>query len=250
MTNDSTPILYAGNPDENGDQDGGLLDARFESQGPLALGPNDDLFLIDKGSNTLRKITETDVSTLYRLSSSGVSLPGVATDSSGNVYILTNGRGILKITPTGSITTFAKTSTFTTPMGIAIDSSDTIYVTDLHRVLKFTLGGNMTVVAGSKSDGFVDAVGEAARFSTPGGLAFGSDDDLYVTDTYNDCIRKVSLSTGEVTLYAGVAQQTGTADGPAASAMFQFPITIAAASDNVFYVADYFGKFLRKIYTV
>ncbi|KAE9126452.1 hypothetical protein PF010_g5255 [Phytophthora fragariae] len=135
-------------------------------------------------------------------------------------------------------------------MGIAIDSSDTIYVTDENRVLKFTLAGSMAVVAGSKSSGFVDAVGETARFSSPWALAFGSDGDLYVSDTYNDCIRKVSLSTGEVTLYAGVAQQPGTADGPATSATFGTTMAIAAAPDNVLYVADGMGKHLRKIYTV
>ncbi|KAE9290934.1 hypothetical protein PF008_g25455 [Phytophthora fragariae] len=141
---------------------------------------------------------------------------------------------------------------FTLAMGIAIDSSDNIYITDQHRVLKFTLTGEMSVVAGG-TQGSLNGVGESARFSTPWALTIGSDGDLYVADSDNNCIRKINVTTAEVTTYAGICGTSGATDGLAANATFEMPLAIAAAPDNVFYVMDGPGRQglrLRKIYTV
>ncbi|KAG6617380.1 NHL repeat-containing protein [Phytophthora cinnamomi] len=136
-------------------------------------------------------------------------------------------------------------------MGITIDSSDNIYLTDMHRVLKFTSTGEMSVVAGSGEKGFVNGIGEAARFSTPWALTIGSDGNLYVAESVNNCIRKIDLATTEVTTYAGICETSGSTDGLAANATFENIHAIAAAANNVFYVTDGpQGQRLRKIYTI
>ncbi|KAG6617458.1 NHL repeat-containing protein [Phytophthora cinnamomi] len=182
-----------------------------------------------------------------------MKLWGIAVDSSGNVYVSrVDQSDVAKITPDGTITTFANSSMVTLAMGIAIDSADNIYITDQHRVLKFTLAGEMSVVAGG-TKGFLNAVGEAARFSTPSAITIGLDGDLYVVDSDNNCIRKIDLTTREVTTYAGICETSGTTDGLAVNATFEMPLAIAAAPGNVFYVTD--GPYgqglrLRKIFTV
>ncbi|EGZ21470.1 hypothetical protein PHYSODRAFT_329412 [Phytophthora sojae] len=238
MIDDGTPTTYAG------DQVNGL------SPGPLALAPNGDFYL---GSNeAVMKITSTDIITIASLADSLV-LQGITVDSSENVYVsrLTE-FDVVKIAPDGSVSIFANSSMFTLAMGIAIDSSDNIYITDQHRILKFTLAGEMGVVAG-RVQGFLNALGELARFSTPWALTIGSDGNLYVVDSDNNCIRKVDLTTREVTTYAGICLTSGTTDGLATDATFQMPVAIAAAADNIFYVVDgpsRAGYRVRKIFTV
>ncbi|KAG6617386.1 NHL repeat-containing protein [Phytophthora cinnamomi] len=202
----------------------------------------------------VRKITSTDVSTLVSLTSSEDIdvLHGLAVDSSGNAYVSRLSEfDVVKITPNGTITTFVNASTVPIPMGITIDSSDNIYLTDMHRVLKFTSTGEMSVVAGSGEKGFVNGIGEAARFSTPWALTIGSDGNLYVAESVNNCIRKIDLATTEVTTYAGICETSGSTDGLAANATFENIHAIAAAANNVFYVTDGpQGQRLRKIYTI
>ncbi|GMF22224.1 unnamed protein product [Phytophthora fragariaefolia] len=217
-----------------------------------ALGPNGDLIHCD--GLMVRRINTTYVSTITTLTDAMV-LQGNAVDSRGNVYVsrLTE-FDVVKITPDGAITSIATTSTASSlMMGITIDSSDNIYITDQHRVLKFTTTGEKTVLAGSETAGYVDAVGGSARFSTPWALTIGSDGGLYIADSDNNCIRKLNLTTTEVTTYAGICEASGSTDGLATNATFEMPVAIAAAADNVFYVVDgpyRQGYRLRKIYTV
>ncbi|KAJ8538918.1 hypothetical protein ON010_g12955 [Phytophthora cinnamomi] len=111
--------------------------------------------------------------------------------------------------------------------GLAVDSSR-------NAVLKFTSTGEMSVVAGSGEKGFVNGIGEAARFSTPWALTIGSDGNLYVAESVNNCIRKIDLATTEVTTYAGICETSGSTDGLAANATFENIHAIAAAANNVF----------------
>lgn len=134
---------------------------------------------------------------------------------------------------------------FFNPYGIAVDSSGTIYVADSGNLVvrKITAQGDVTTFAGSAGqDGFVDGTGSAARFgrqtSLPGPLALATDasGNVYVSDTYNFSIRKISPA-GAVTTYAGTGQM-GTQDGPASSATFHDPWGIAVDAAGNVYVGD------------
>jgi sugar lactone lactonase YvrE len=83
---------------------------------------------------------------------------------------------------------------FSDPFGTAVASDGTIYIADgagADRIYRVTTAGAATILAGSEP-GFADGRGEAARFSTPSGLALGADGSLYVADTGNDAIRRIT----------------------------------------------------------
>jgi len=96
-------------------------------------------------------------------------------------------------------------------------------------------------VAGSS-----DGAGGSARFNAPEGIAIDSVGNLYVADTNNCTIRKIT-SSGIVTTFAGVAGQVGSADGPGGSARFNGPYAVAVDSVGNVYVSDFFNSTIRKI---
>lgn len=167
----------------------------FEQTRALALSTNGDLFVADY--NVVQQVTSNDT---LALCTADPLIWGIALDSSSNVYVAhTN---LTKITPDGVVSTFA---TVTDMIAIAIDSSNNIYaaVKNGHMVLKFTPAGVMSVVAGSETSGFANGVGTSARFSSITSMAIGSDGDLYLADIGIGCIRKISLTTTEVSTHAG-----------------------------------------------
>jgi len=93
-----------------------------------------------------------------------------------------------------------------------------------------------------------DGGGKAARFSHPNGIAVGADGSLYVADTENQTIRKITR-TGVVSTVAGSPGQTGSLDGTGAQARFYNPTGIAVARDGTLYVADKENHTIRKITT-
>src|SRR5215207_2788123 len=87
-----------------------------------------------------------------------------------------------------------KQSAFSDPFGIAIAADGTIYVADAgesNRIRKISPEGNVTTLAGG-AEGFADGVGASAAFNTPSALALGPDGNLYVADTGNNRIRKIT----------------------------------------------------------
>src|SRR6185436_17741903 len=87
-----------------------------------------------------------------------------------------------------------KQSGFSDPYGVAIAKDGTIYVADAgesNSIRKISPDGNVTTLAGGR-EGFADGIGPAASFNTPSALALGPRGDLFVADTANNRIRKIT----------------------------------------------------------
>src|SRR4051794_27456513 len=122
-----------------------------------------------------------------------------------------------------------KQSEFSDPFGVAIAGDGTIYVADAgesNRIRKISPDGTVSTLAGS-SEGFADGTGTSASFNTPSALALGPDGNLYVADTGNNRIRKITPA-GQVSTVAGDGT-AGYVDGPAARAQFNGPIGLSGS---------------------
>jgi len=183
----------------------------------------------------------------------GLSDPfGIAIGHDGAIYIADAGENnaIRKLTPQGILTTFAGgDDSFNTPSGIAIDNGGNIYVADTsnNRIRKITAEGVVSTVAGTGTAGYLDGPANAAKFDGPIGVAVDASDNIYVADTYNDRIRKISAE-GQVSTVAG-AGRPGYSDGDAATALFDTPCAVVVSADGTLYIADTGNNQLRKITT-
>jgi hypothetical protein len=135
------------------------------------------------------------------------------------------------------------------PTEIAVDSGGNLFVADtnMHVIRKITPSGVVTTLAGSPGNpGSADGTGAKARFSSPIGVALDTAGNLFVGDSDNNTIRKVTPA-GVVTTFAGLAGESGSANGKGSVARFNGPRETAVdASGNVF-VADTFNDTIRKI---
>ena len=149
----------------------------------------------------------------------------------------------------GSVDETGAKARFNSPDGASIDAAGNIYVSDSgnHVIRKVASGtGVVTTLAGSAgTSGTADGTGTAARFKTPAGSAFVGN-FIYLADLGNHTIRKINVTTGVVTTFAGQAGTSGSADGTGTSASFKSPAGIT--TDGTFlYVADKLNHTIRKI---
>lgn len=183
-----------------------------------------------------------------------------ARDAAGNIYIAdANNNAIRKLAPDGAITTFAgngdlgakdgkgRAATFNYPTGVVIAASGNMYVADYGNCLirKITPDGTVTTLAGTGAPGHDNGVGKLASFNLPYGLTVDKAENVYVADSYNNLIRKITPA-GVVTTIAGVLNG-GNIDGPGATASFRVPYGIAIDSRGNLFVADKFNGNIRKI---
>nr|WP_254615922.1 hypothetical protein [Cupriavidus basilensis] len=141
----------------------------------------------------------------------------VAADTSGNLYVADSGNAkIRKITPAGVVTTLAGSgiegfsngaataASFFAPYGVAVDAAGNVYVADMnnHAIRKITPSGTVTTLAGTGSMGSADGTGTAASFFAPRGVAVDGIGNVFVADTSNSKIRKITPA-GVVTKLAG-----------------------------------------------
>jgi DNA-binding beta-propeller fold protein YncE len=185
---------------------------------------------------------------------------GVAVDSKGNLLIADAGvsNRIRRITPQGKVETVAGSdegfadgnagsALFNTPSGIAVDEDDNLIIADTsnNRIRKLDAKGQVTTVAGSGARGFQDGAANQATFDAPVGVASDDKGNVYVADTYNDCIRKIAKD-GQVTTLAG-SGVAGYKEGQASEAMFDTPCGIAVDKQGNLFVADTGNNAIRKI---
>jgi hypothetical protein len=150
---------------------------------------------------------------------------------------------------TGSADGTGSAARFGNPAAVATDSSENVYVADYydHTIRKITPAGAVTTLAGlAGSSGSADGTGSAARFNHPWGVATDSGGNVYVADSYNHTIRKITPA-GAVTTLAGLAGSSGSADGTGSAARFNDPLGVATDSSGNVYIADYLNETIRKI---
>ena|GEM_PF-1919213 len=244
-----------------GSADGTGSGARFSLPTGVAVDGSGNVYVADQYNHTIRKVTPSGVvTTLAGLpGSSGradgtgsearFSSPGaVAVSGSGIVYVADQfNYAIRKVTASGVVTTLVGLLEGP-PVGVAVDGSGNVYVADAqhHTIRKVTAAGVVTTLAGlAVSPGSVDGTGSGARFRSPTGLAVDGTGSVYVADSGNSSIRKVTAS-GEVTTVAGLAETWGNADGTGSAARFYHPSGVAVDGFGNVYVADENNDCIRK----
>jgi sugar lactone lactonase YvrE len=262
ITSDGIVTTIAGTPPGNVDGTGG--GARFRSPFGLAVDNTGNVYVGDN-NRSLRKITtEGVVTTLVSspLSGGTATVPpfshigSVAVDEAGTLYFVDpNPQAVRKVAPTGAVTTLA---TFAPriesngshyppgPSGVAVDRGKNVYVAlGDDTIRKVTPAGVVTTLAGSPwQSGSVDGIGSQARFSFPRAIALNSVGTVYVADSNNHTIRRITAD-GVVTTVAGTAGEPGSMDGIGSAARFNYPRSIAIDSAGSLFVLD--ADKIRKI---
>jgi N-acetylneuraminic acid mutarotase len=194
---------------------------------------------------------------------------GAVVDSSGNLYIAdADNNCIRKVTAsTGIITTVAGNGTegysgdggaatsaeLDTPTGVAVDTSGNLYIVDLNNDLirKVTAStGIITTVAGNGTLGYSGDGGAAtsAELNSPFGVAVDASGNIYIADSGNNNIRKVTASTGIITTVAGNGTGGYSGDsGVATSAELNSPFGVAVDASSNLYIADSGNNRIRKV---
>ncbi len=246
----------------------------LQGYGSVATDSAGNVYVGDCGNFTVRKISPTAVVTTIAgqagIPGSLDTIPGqpnsalfgcpvgLATDAGGNIYVADTGvadfnvsQGISgndalrKITPAGVVTTVAGVS----GGGVATDNLGNVYVADSGSSIidKIAPAGSVTTLAGMPgTTGSADGLGVAATFNAPASVALDGAGNIFVADSGNNTIRKITPG-GVVTTFAGAAVKSGNADGTGAAASFSNPVGLAADVSGNVYVADTGNDTIRKI---
>jgi len=260
----------AGLAGNTGSGDGTNSAARFNGPGGVAVDSAGNLYVADSENHTIREVTPVGmnwvVTTLAGLagysgnvnatgSNARFYLPfGLTVATNGTVYVADEGNNVIrKVTPSGTnwIVTTAWSGGLNWPAGVAVDSAGNLYVanTDDHTIGKVS-GGVGTILAGGGSFsifGTNDGTGTAARFYYPDGVAVDTNGTVYVADSGNGTIRKVTPA-GMVTTLAGLAgNNTGSTDGTGSAARFDGPLRVAVDANGNLYVSDLYNQTIRQV---
>lgn len=140
-------------------------------------------------------------------------------------------------------------ATFSDPFGVAVDKRGNVVIADAgqsNRIRVITAKGDVESLAGS-GEGFKDGNAVEAQFNTPSGIAIDKDNNIFIADTSNNRIRKLTLDR-KVTTIAG-SGDAGFKDGAGTEAQFDGPIGIAVDKQGNIFVADAYNDRIRKIAT-
>lgn len=251
-----------------GDADGTGTNAQFNAPEGIAIDSQGNLYIADRDNNKIRKITPNGAVTTLAGNTAGYAdgtgadaqfygPTGITVDNQDNLYVADNNNNkIRKVTQNGVVSTVAGNNSgdtdgtgtnaqFNGPQEITADSQGNLYIADSgnHKIRKINSSGEVTTIAGS-IEGNADGTGIDAQFATPLGITLDSQGNLYIADSYNHRIRKITPS-GLVSTIAG--SSPGYTDGTGASAQFYFPLKIIIDSQDNLYVSDRNNNKIRKI---
>src|SRR5947209_7827726 len=264
ITSAGVVTTLAGQAGTSGTADGTGSAARFNLPKGVAVDSAGNVYVADTNNSTIRKMTPAAVVTTIAGQSHTIgSADGtgaaatffnptaVAVDSSGNLYVADFANStIRKITPAAVVSTFAglaqnygyadgtgNAARFDRPSGVTVDSAGTVYVADVSNAIRqITPAAVVSTFAGLPGGaGSADGTGSAARFGGPASVTVDSAGNVYVADTGNQTIRKITPAGGVTTL-AGQADAAGSADGTGSAARFHPPTGVAVERGGARYV--------------
>jgi hypothetical protein len=274
ITADAEVTTFAGSASGGAIVNGVGTAAGFYSPVGVAFDASGNLYVSEVSNQAIRKITSAAlVSTVAGNGTAGNSNGtgtaatfnqpvGMAVDGAGNIFVADYINHLIrKITPAGVVSTFAGSgnpaltdgtgtaASFNGPFALAFDANGNLIVADYlnHAIRKITTAGVVTTIAGNGTAGYVDATGLAARFNRPAGLVLDQNNNIYLCDAINNCIRKVT-SAGVVSTLAG-STTAGNTDGVGTAAQFNYPIAICADfASSTLYIADFANHRIRKLF--
>ena len=280
VTPGGTIGTLAGNGFANYGGDGGTAtSASLYTPRGVAVAADGSLYIADTNNHRVRRVSPSGaISTLAgsgtpgfsgdngQANSAQLNAPSaVAVAPDGTLYIAdTNNNRVRTVTPAGVISTLAGTgipafsgdggppasASLQAPYGVALGADGALFIADTgnHRIRKVPRGGTIATAAGSASGGFGGDEGPAtsARLNAPRGVELAADGTLFIADTGNNRVRKVTV-LGTITTLAGdgTAGFAGEA-GPAVVAQLSSPRSVAALGGAI-YVADTTNQRIRKV---
>ncbi|MEB3222752.1 MAG: hypothetical protein VKS61_11815 [Candidatus Sericytochromatia bacterium] len=268
-----------------GDRDGVGGEARFHYPGGVAVDAGGHVFVADTRNNRIRKIApDRTVTTLAGSGLLGLEegprgpgalvtdLQSLAVDAWGSVHVLAGNR-LWRLSSAGIPTFlaggpwsdyrngFGEAARFNTQNGLALDAQGNMYLADEngHRIRKVTPEGEVTTIAGPVATagpfsntvcpncpwGYFDGPAADARFYFPSGLAVDASGTVYVADSGNCLIRRLTPE-GQVSTFAG-SPDCGLQDGVGTAALFSWPNDVAVDASGTLYVADAGNAAIRKV---
>lgn len=239
----------------------------------LAMGKNGFIYLADTKNHAIQKISITGSPMIVdtfggqegfadgSTNSAQFRYPfGVAVNSKGQVFVADSANHQIRvISPDGQVTSYSTSTTagyqdgplasamFADPYGLAFDKNDNLYVADIgnHRIRKISPDLIVTTVAGTGERGLTNGAGHTATFNEPSEVVVDDLGNIYVADTKNHTIRKITPD-GVVSTYAGTGKR-GFVNGSRLQAQFFDPRGLAMDSLGNLYIADTNNLVIRKI---
>lgn len=237
-----------------GNSDGPGNEAQFNTPQGLARDAQGNVFVADRLNHTIRKITSNGtVTTLAGRPGKSGNTDGpaalaqfshpqdVAVAADGSVYVANAGNfpAIRRISPEGMVTTVVSSGVLA-PVSLAINESGDLFIADssLNAIFRYNTNDGMQPFAGGSGTGSSDGIGSAAQFNSPRSLTVGPVGNIYVTDTLNYTIRKIT-PTGTVSTFSGQSGSRFFGGTTRSTATYDFPDGIAAdAQGNVFVICQ------------